>query len=177
VGPAAELVWYVAYGSNLSRERFQRYLDRPPLADRALTVDHALWFGGESTVWGGGRAYLDHEPEPGRTTLARAWLLDAEQWDDLHGQENGPAGDRYPILLELGEHEGVAARTFTGPDRLDLATCTRPAPDYLRTIAIGLGEAHGLDRTAAATYLLGCPGLAHCWTEADLLDALEPPVL
>ena len=125
-------------------------------------------------MWGGGRAYVDHEPRPGTCTLARAWLLDGEQWDQLHLQENGPAGDRYPVLLDLGEHDGVPARSFTGPDRLVLAACTRPAPEYLRTIAVGLGEAHGLDRAAAAAYLLGCPGLAACWSEADLLDALRP---
>jgi hypothetical protein len=170
-----DLVWYVAYGSNLSRERFLRYLGEPPLADRPLTIGHALWFGGESVVWTGGRAYVDHESQPGRRTLARAWLLSRAQWDELHRQENGPEGDRYPVLLDLGEHDGTPMRSFTGPHRLHPTLCTRPAPDYLRTIAIGLAEAHGIDVRGAVTYLLGCPGLEDCWTEAELLDALSSP--
>jgi hypothetical protein len=176
-GGVEDLVWYVAYGSNLCRARFGAYLGRgpdpsPPRADRPLTLAHPLWFGGESVVWTGGRAYLDHAEVPGTTTLARAWLVTVEQWLDVHRQEAGPDGDRYPVLLDLGEHEGVPVRTFTGPDRLDLAACTRPAPDYLRRIATGLHESHGLGPDDVARYLLGCPGLAECWTEADLRGAL-----
>ena len=48
------------------------------------------------------------------------------------------------MLLDLGEHEGIPVRTFTGPDRWALAACTRLAPDYLRRIANGLHESHGL---------------------------------
>ncbi len=174
----ADLVWYVAYGSNLCRSRLQEYLDRgpdpaPPRADRPLTLAHPLWFSGESVVWTGGRAYLDHQEHPGTETLARAWLLSAEQWRDLHTQEAGPDGDRYPVLLDLGEHDGVPVGTFTGPEPLHPSRCTRPAPAYLRRIATGLHEAHGLDAQAAATYLLGCPGLADCWSAPDLLDALR----
>ena len=71
----AELVWYVAYGSNLSRERFADYV-ADPHDDRPTTIGHRVWFGGESKIWTGGRAYLDHEAAPDRVTLARAWLLD-----------------------------------------------------------------------------------------------------
>jgi hypothetical protein len=171
------LVWYVAYGSNTCRARLQEYLTRgpdptPPRADRPLTLRHPLWFGGESVVWTGGRAYLDHDERPGTATLARGWLVTAEQWLDLHTQECGPDGDRYPVVLDLGEHEGVPERTFTGPARLDPAACTRPAPAYLQRIATGLHEAHGLGPAEVAAYLLRCPGLADCWTEADLREAL-----
>jgi hypothetical protein len=164
----AEVVWYVAYGSNLSEARFRRYVDRP-LADRPTTIGHPLWFGGESRIWTGGRAYVDHHPAPERVTLARAWLLDAGQWDDLHAQEN--AAGSYPTVLDLGRYEGVPVRSFTGPDAFDPAACTRPSVDYLRTIATGLAEAHGLDAADATTYLLGC---TEHWTAADLLEALAP---
>ena len=163
----AESVWYVAYGSNLSRERFGHYVDAP-LDDRPTTIGHPVWFGGESVIWTGGRAYLDHEAAPGRVTLARAWLLDTAQWDHLHAQEN--RGGNYPVVLDLGEHQGVPMRTFTCADRHDPAAGTRPAIEYLRAIATGLHEAHGLDAEAAATYLVGCT--AH-WDEADLLAELS----
>lgn len=157
----------MAYGSNLSRERFRRYVP-DPVEDRALTIGHPLWFGGESTVWTGGRAYVDHEPEDGRVTFARAWLLTDEQWTTLHRRENGQGN--YPTVLDLGEHEGVPVRSFTHGARFVATTCTRPSDAYLRTIATGLREAHGLDPAAAATYLAACT--AGHWTEADLLAAL-----
>ena len=63
--------------------------------------------------------------------------------------------------------------TFTGPERLDSATCTRPAPEYLRRIATGLYEAHGLTVVDAITYLLDRPGVADCWTGEELAAALR----
>lgn len=191
-----DLIWYVAYGSNLSRARLQEYLDRgpdpsPPRADRPLTIGHPLFFAGESLVWGGGRAYVDHDRVHPAATRARAWLLTRLQWDDLHAQESGPdhrpgtdvgslaAGEtrvvgtgRYDVVLGLGHHEGSPVATFTGPDRLDPATCSRPAPEYLRRIGAGLREAHGLTAAEAATYLRDRPGVAGHWTAEDLVAAL-----
>jgi hypothetical protein len=193
----AELVWYVAYGSNLSRARLQQYLDRgpdpsPPRDDRPLTIGHPLFFAGESQVWTGGRAYLDHAPVHPATTLARAWLLTRAQWDDLHAQESGPdhgagadpasladgearlVGDgRYDVLLGLGRHADIPVATYTGPERLDPATCTRPAPAYLERIATGLHEAHSLTVAEVITYLLDRPGVADRWTGEELAAALH----
>ncbi|MET0159667.1 MAG: histone deacetylase [Acidimicrobiales bacterium] len=193
-----ELVWYVAYGSNLSRARLQEYLDRgpdpsPPRDDRPLTIGHPLFFAGTSKVWTGGRAYVDHVAADPSTTLARAWLLTRPQWDDLHAQESGPdhgagtdakslaegearivGAGRYDVLLGLGRHEDVPVVTFTGLDRLDPATCARPAPAYLEQIATGLNEAHGLTVADAITYLLDRPGVADCWTGEELAAALRP---
>lgn len=192
-----ELVWYVAYGSNLSRARLQEYLDRgpdpsPPRDDRPLTIGHPLFFAEESLTWGGGRAYVDHAVAVPAVTMARAWLLTRSQWDDLHAQESGPdhgagtdptsladgetrlvGGGRYDVLLGLGRRGDVPVVTFTGPERLDSATCTRPAPEYLRRIATGLHEAHGLTVVDAITYLLDRPGVADCWTGEELAAALR----
>lgn len=193
----ADLVWYVAYGSNLGRARLRRYLDRgpeptPPRADRPMTIGPAVFFAGESQVWGGGRAYLDHTMvEPARTP-ARAWLLTRVQWDHLHARESGSdhtAGTepgslavgevrvvgegRYDALIGLGRHDGVPVATFTRPEPLDLTTCTRPAADYLRAIATGLAEAHGLTPDEAAAYLASRPGMAGCWTVAEVRAALR----
>jgi hypothetical protein len=193
----AELVWYVAYGSNMAAARLARYLDKgpdptPPRADRPVTIGHPLYFAGESVVWGGGRAYVDHTVVEPAATRARAWLLTRVQWADLHAQESGPdhvpgddpasiaAGEtrfvgpgRYDVLLGLGRHDGVPVVTFTGPERLDPARCTRPEPAYLRRIATGLHEAHGFDVAAVVAYLLSCPGITDHWTDADLLEALH----
>lgn len=192
----AAFVWYVAYGSNLGRARLQGYLDRgpdpsAPRADRAVTIGHALFFAGESVIWGGGRAYLDHSAVDPPTTRARAWLLTRAQWDDLHAQESGaghrPGTDpgsladgevrvvgtgRYDALIGLGRHEGVPVVSFTGPDRLVPTTCTRPDLEYLRCIAVGLAEAHALTVLEAAAYLASRPGVVGHWDIDGLVAAL-----
>lgn len=100
---AADLVWYVSYGSNLSSARLRCYLAggappggrwqapgardaTPPRADRRLDLDRALWFGGPSHTWDGAPAYLDRERAG--TTIARAWLVTREQFADVVAQEN-----------------------------------------------------------------------------------------
>jgi hypothetical protein len=191
-----EVVWYVAYGSNLGQERLQRYLTRgpdptPPRADRPLHIGHPVFFAGESQVWGGGRAYVDHAAVTPTRTPARAWLLTRGQWDDLHERESGAdhtAGTdpdsltegevrvvgegRYDALIGLGRHAGVPVVTFTRPEPLDLASCTRPDPAYLRAIATGLAESHGLTPEEAAAYLASRPGMAGHWTVAEVRAAL-----
>ncbi len=70
------LIWYVAYGSNLSRARFGCYLTggtpvgarranpgardpSPPRADTALTLPGQVYFADTSAMWGGGVAFYD----------------------------------------------------------------------------------------------------------------------
>ena len=175
-------VWYVAYGSNLCRERMGRYLDRPPHADRPVRIAHDLYFAGESRVWTGGIAFLDHPRRWRAGTLGRAWLLDGEQFDALLAAESGRAHaaveagglrrgrrrsvgpGKYDTLLGLGRRRGVPVLTFTGPAPRTAVATNRPAEAYLATIADGLAEAHGLSRPQAATYLARRPGI----TEADV---------
>lgn len=95
-------LWYVAYGSNLSRERFRCYLrgGRPtggarhypgcrdpaePQGDVGVVVRGSIYFAGESTVWKGGMAFYDAEV-PGQVA-ARAYLLTADQFVDVVAQE------------------------------------------------------------------------------------------
>lgn len=98
--------WYVAYGSNLSRERFLCYLEggrpagsrreHPPSRDpslpsdeRPVTIPHRLYFAGGSTGWGGGGvAFVDPEPGSGEA-LGRAYRLTREQLADVYAGENG----------------------------------------------------------------------------------------
>ena len=95
-------LWYVAYGSNLSLDRFRVYLkggrptggarDYPgcrnplgPERDVPLMIPGGLRFVGVSSVWGGGMAVYD-----GRAAghvAARAYLISAEQFVDILAQE------------------------------------------------------------------------------------------
>lgn len=175
-------VWYVAYGSNLCRERLARYLDRPPHHDRPVRVAHDLYFAGESRVWTGGIAFLDHPRRRRAATLGRAWLLDGDQFASLlaaesardharvdarglrRGRRRSIGPGKYDTLLGLGRRRGVPVVTFTGPAPRSAVATNRPAEAYLATIAEGLGEAHGLSRAEAAAYLARHAGI----TDADV---------
>jgi hypothetical protein len=95
-------LWYVAYGSNLSRGRFRVYLHGgtpvgstraypgardadDPLEDVSLLVPGGLRFVGVSSVWGGGMAIYDARA-PGEVAV-RAYLVTAEQFVDVLAQE------------------------------------------------------------------------------------------
>lgn len=207
-GPPA-LVWYVSYGSNLHRARFLSYLEggrmpgglrddlgcrdpSPPRDDAPLDLDLPLYFSGESRVWGGGVAFLDHEPHAsGARTYARGYVITGEQFEDLVAQESkrahaevdwdglaregrvtvGPG--RYDLALVVGERDGLPMVTFTHPSPMAANPTAAPVVGYLHTLAEGLRDAHGLDDEAVAEYLVRHPGASGAWTAAALLDALE----
>ena len=95
-------LWYVAYGSNLSLERFRVYLrgGRPaggareypgcrdpldPDRDVSSMIPGGLRFVGVSSVWGGGMAVYD--PGAVGQIAVRAYLISAEQFVDVLAQE------------------------------------------------------------------------------------------
>jgi hypothetical protein len=97
-----QLMWYVAYGSNLSRERFCHYLrggrpdgverDYPGCRDTSdeldsfgLLITGVVYFAGRSSGWRGGMAFYD--PEARGEVAARAYLITAEQFVDVLAQE------------------------------------------------------------------------------------------
>ena len=95
-------IWYVAYGSNLSQERFSCYLrgGRPNGSDRnypgcrdtsdsmdsfGLMIPGGIYFAGRSSGWQAGMAFYD--PEAPGEVAARAYLITAEQFVDVLAQE------------------------------------------------------------------------------------------
>ncbi|WP_254622702.1 hypothetical protein [Rhodococcus sp. W8901] len=157
-------VWYVSYGSNMSRARLDCYLrggcpagggrtytgarDPGAPADRvAVRLPGTVHFAGESLVWGGGRAFYD--PEVPGDTAACAYLVTAEQFDDIHAQE--PAC--YDRIVDLGDRDGAPLRTFTSVvGRGDVAP-TEPSAPYLATMTTGLREVFGWNSERAQAYL------------------------
>ena len=207
-GSPPALVWYVSYGSNLHRARFLSYLEggrmpgglrddrgcrdpSPPHDDAALHLDLPLYFSGESRVWGGGVAFLDHEPDTGGArTYARGYVITGEQFEDLVAQESkrdhaevdwaalardgrttvGPG--RYDLAVVVGERDGLPLVTFTHPSPMAANPAAAPVVGYLHMLAEGLRDAHGLDDAAVADYLVRHPGAREAWSAAALLDAL-----
>ncbi|WP_240106631.1 histone deacetylase [Streptomyces sp. MUM 203J] len=206
--PSHTLVWYVSYGSNTHPGRLACYLagglpeggvrpqpgcrDRtPPLASAALELPGALYFATESPVWGGGRAFYDPEAS-GRRILARAHLVTAAQFSDIHAQEMyrepGAAPDldlaeavrdgravlgegRYETVVCPGTRDGYPLLTFTAPWRMDAVPWNPPSAAYVRHLYLGLlGAGDAWDGAAVASYLAGCPGAAGHWTARRIAD-------
>ena len=98
-------VWYAAFGSNLSNDRFAVYLNggvatgsigaspgardnTPPANVETRFCDYPLMFAGVADKWsGGGVAFLGCEPG-GHHTALRLHDITNEQFDDVVQQEN-----------------------------------------------------------------------------------------
>jgi len=137
-----QLIWYVAYGSNLSRERFCHYLrggrrdgverDYPGCRDTSdeldsfgLLITGGVYFAGRSLGWRGGMAFYD--PEALGEVAARAYLITAEQFVDVLAQETlrspGMALDLTPAFRGDRYSNGVG-----GYPILVLVGCHRGVP-------------------------------------------------
>ena len=192
-----DLVWYVAYGSNLSAARFGCYLaggcppgsfrtyegcrDRsPPRRADGVLLPGGLTFAGASSVWGGGMAFFD--PTADATVAARAYQVTFGQFSDIVAQEA-----RHPVAEDLVLSEGT--RQWPTPsgvyetvlhldDRngLPMLTITSlqeldpkpPTAAYLRMVLAGLGEAFGWEPDRCVAYLLGARGITPEWTPEAL---------
>lgn len=194
-------LWYAAYGTNLSRGRFQMYLEggrpaaggrhlpgcRDPLGphrDVALMVPGGIRFVGVSTIWGGGMAVYD--ARAAAQVAVRAYLITAEQFVDVLAQEMrlkppveldlGPVREsgwhrvgpgRYQTLAQLGIHDDLPMLTFTSAAVAE-DPVNAPTDDYLRTMALGLREAHGWSAGQIGRYLAQFPGASGAWTRAAI---------
>ena len=197
-----DLVWYAAYGSNLSWERFRCYLQggKPADGDRTYPgsrdrsepresrdgwLPYGFHFARRSTVWGGGVAFVD--PATSGRLPVRLWLITREQFADVFAQEN-----RLIDPPQLDERDAthsvrrVAASWYgtivRGPDVEETAVLTftaaepaaaaAPTVPYLQTMAVGLRESHGWTTARTAEHLCASAGMEQ-WRPELLERALE----
>jgi hypothetical protein len=163
------VIWYAGFGSNLSRDRFGRYLagcrDRAaPRREIALRFPGRLSFAGESTIWGGGMAFLD--PDGDAEVVARGYLLTEAQLDDVAEQER-----RYDGLAAVAQCDGLPVVALTSRTVHEPAA---PSAAYLRTILTGLTDAI-LAADEAIAYLLRADGVDLLWDEPAIRALLEQP--
>lgn len=180
-----ERVIYGAYGSNLHRPRLLAYIEgapedgpfgphrgssdrRPPGSGDLVLLPGRLYFGGWSSRWQGGVAFVDLDE--GGAFLCRPYDLSIQQLRDLVAQENGAAGDeaalpadlgittqpcavagRYDLVATLRTGAGDPVRVITSRRRQDPAP---PSGAYLEVIAGGLLES-GTPRDEVVGYLAG----------------------
>ena len=197
----------MSYGSNLSRERLDCYLaggrpsgalraqpgardPRPPSDDRPVDLPGRLFFRGESTTWGGGTAFYDHDvPGP---TAGRAFRVTSGQLADIAEQEMhrdpvagtaleaaltegfdgrfrvGPG--RYETVVAVGQLDGLPMYTVTCPRGHDVGRRSAPSEAYLATLRAGLAESRGWGRAEIDDYL-------GRWVPVDPLSgAVVPPL-
>jgi len=175
-------IWYVAYGSNLSRERFCTYLqggqpngserNYPGCRDTSDAVDSfgllitgGVYFAGRSSGWGAGMAFYDAEATG--EVAARAYLITTEQFVDVLAQETrrppGMTLDLKPLFQGDSCSDGVGGYPLlarVGERRgLPLVTFTRPRPSTSHFVA------------PSAPYLAAMAiGLreAHGWSEVQI---------
>ena len=145
-------VWYVSYGSNLSRARFAAYLTgarapgsavveagsrdrRPPADARAVTLPHQLSFGrGGGRRWGpGGVAFVDPTVGSGHA-YGLAHLVTADQFADVLAQENGWSAPASIVPPSAGESVTIGVRgwyrSVVGLDPID----GRPAVTFTHPV-------------------------------------------
>ena len=184
-------VWYVGYGSNLSKQRFLCYIQggKPsfgnnphrgcrqdktlPTADKAITIYYPLYFalpdnGAGTGNWGpGGVAFISPHEAKGTKTLGRMWKITEEQYKDVRDQE----GRRwYNKEIKLGDEDGFPVLTITNAIDLNRILC--PSDMYLKTIAVGLQEAYRFDDKKIADYLIEKNGIKNNLQRQDILQLL-----
>lgn len=152
--PQSTHVWYACYGSNLSKERFMRYIQRctdktPPAEDRPFVFDHPIYFAKSASHWqNGGKAFLDDSS----TGLAygRIYKITREQYEEVKLQE----GSDYTKKVSFGEIDGFPVYSFTDT-QLDVPTRT-PSKEYFSVILRGLKECYSgiLSESEMVDYLI-----------------------
>ncbi|GLY25404.1 hypothetical protein Misp04_51350 [Micromonospora sp. NBRC 101691] len=185
---SSDLVWYVAYGSNLHAARLGCYLGggrppgglrtypgcrdrRPPRRDVPVFLPGGVYFTGESRAWTGGMAFYDLAL-PG-LVAARAYLLTAGQFADVAAQEMyRPPGADLVALAVAVERGSVAV----GPGRYETLVCAGHREGYpLLTFTAPWRAGDVPWNPPAAAYLgLLAAGLAesHGWAVDRIVDYL-----
>jgi hypothetical protein len=124
-------VWYVSYGSNMSKARLSAYLEggvppggnrtnpgakdsTPPRRSVPVDLPGALYFAGDSPQWHGGVAFYDHDGEGG-PTAARAYLVTAHQFADIAAQEMYRVPQQGDPLVEVVVGGIDGGRHHVGP--------------------------------------------------------------
>jgi hypothetical protein len=170
-------VWYVGYGSNLSKQRFLCYIKggtpqfgkkfhkgckdpTPPRDHRQGVIPYPLYFAlpeakNGTANWGpGGVAFIGPAKDEKAGTLSSMWRITEGQYAEVKRQE----GSWYNKQISLGKEEGIPVLP--------------PSEAYLKTIALGLRETCKRDNEAIADYLAGKKGIKGLLSKDEILRVL-----
>jgi hypothetical protein len=178
-------IWYAGYGSNLSKQRFLRYVlgGKPtygqranegcsdktlPLEDKAYKIPYQIYFAlpdnkRSTSMWGPGRVSFIETNEASEFSYGRMWKINLEQYEEIKTQEGRSWYDK-EILLGTQDH--ISIYTITNSKILDNKLA--PSEAYLKTLMLGLKETFNMSAKQIASYLLEKEGLKDNFRFEDL---------
>jgi succinyl-diaminopimelate desuccinylase len=207
-----EKVWYATYGSGIWREHFMHSITgqkspddlreyvgctdkTPPTKEVFMSLPYRFYFAGNcphhNKVGGGGCIFIDTKSDPAANTISRAYLIGADQFEEIVAQENfykdrltlpfaeatakGRAtiagfGGEYNELIYCGERDGYPIFSVTAAKPEELSP---PSPNYVSMLCRGLSEVGSIDQQEAVNYLLGAPGVAGYYHKNDLNELFD----
>lgn len=177
-------VWYVAYGSNLLKERLSCYIeggycerngreypackdDTLPTESVSLEMFGNMYFANfNQGAWTNSAvSFLD--PDGIGIAVGRAYLIKENQLEHIHSLE-GKGANWYPDMIELGTLDGIRAVTFTNKNIKPSAPMCELSAAYISTIMDGLMEM-GYSAEYAFYYITECTAriTSARWTKED----------
>jgi gamma-glutamylcyclotransferase (GGCT)/AIG2-like uncharacterized protein YtfP len=166
-----DYVWYVSYGSNMSKERFMKYIKggyvgnrhypscedtSDPVAVKVIEIGYDMYFGEYSPHWSGGVSFLDVTKKG--NALGVAYLITKNQFRHIVAQENGGKCPKkgkgwYGDVIDLGS-DGFEIKTVT---KKILHDYSEPSQRYLNTLAEGIMQNWpNMTEKEIGDYLDGC---------------------
>ena len=159
-------VWYAAYGSNLSRDRFLCYIRGEACAEngkhysgcsiKSLPEEEGCgWFPGElyfanSSISWDGKGVAFYDPYGKGETFMRLYRITRGQLQDIQKQE-GLSARWYGRIVTLGiQKDGIPICTLTSEHR---NSRNLPSDKYSGLMLKALVKENGLDETEAQKYL------------------------
>ena len=164
-----DYVWYAAYGSNISEERFNYYIKGGMCSSNGVPYNGCsdksdwletktqkfkgrMYFGNESQSWGGkGVAFYDKNGDI--EVQMKLYKITRGQLDDIRLQE-GPSDMWYGNMVFLGlDDDGTEIYTLTSKER---HLHNEPSAEYFALIKNALQKHCGYDAKSALLYLESC---------------------
>lgn len=157
-----DYVWYACYGSNLSEDRFNIYINKIEKDlnckisihdSKPYSFSHPIYFALRSRQWENkGFAFLDHNTEG--FAYGWAYLIDREVLKYLLIHENGGSLDgEYEICDLKDQIDSYPVYTISSIDKKPI---NEVGDDYCSIIAYGINNRYSLSLNDIHKYLVGC---------------------
>ena len=165
--PYNNLVYYVAYGSNILEERFLNYIQggicryngkkyspchnsHKPIKSIPYEIPYNIYFSKNSPSWNGSPVCFLDVSKKG-FAYGKAYLITKEQLEEIQKQEGI---SWYGRMIELGTYEGFKCYTFTNSANLEHKNVELVSTIYLNVIKEGIRELYNLSDKEIDEYLL-----------------------